>query len=255
MSSLRRNARARLWDGAHGPIAIGFVIAALATSSALAYEVAPATSDNVIHVQLDDRAGLTDGVTIGAEVTDVPDWVDVTDVVVSSGAVTDVMVRFDVGDVALGQKGHARVQVTGTLEDGAVVFEGHRMIALTVFPAVDPVQRAFGIDECCMEIIGVDELGSTPAAHRLVGNTPNPFRPLTSIVFGLPVEGGVVELTIFDIQGRQIRSFTTPRLGGGFHRITWDGKNEIGKDVSPGTYFYRVSSGTWNETRKMQRLP
>ena len=78
---------------------------------------------------------------------------------------------------------------------------------------------------------------------------------ITNIVFALPVEGGVVSLEIYDIQGRQVRTMKTPRLSGGYHKITWDGTGEAGRTLAPGTYFYRVSSGVRSETHKMQLLP
>jgi flagellar hook assembly protein FlgD len=61
-------------------------------------------------------------------------------------------------------------------------------------------------------------------------------------------------LEIFDIEGRQVRTVETPRLNGGYHRITWDGRNDEGLDVSPGTYFCRVSCGSWSATTKTQLL-
>ena len=67
-------------------------------------------------------------------------------------------------------------------------------VSLDVVTSAAAVQRAFGIEECCQEIIGVFDPSAPPATFQVLGNTPNPVRALTNIVFALPVEGGVVSL-------------------------------------------------------------
>jgi flagellar hook assembly protein FlgD len=41
---------------------------------------------------------------------------------------------------------------------------------------------------------------------------------------------------------------------GGSHEITWDGKDQNGKEVPSGIYFYRLTAGDFSETKKMLLL-
>jgi hypothetical protein len=220
----------------------------------MAYEVEPGSIGNQLDVLLDDRAGLTGGLRLEAEVLSQPTWLEVTTADVEGGRQATLSLAFDVAHVAFGSKGIVKVRVRGLDSVGSEVFSADHGISLFVDADVEDVQRSFGIDECCVEVVGVEDLATPPSTATLVGNTPNPFRALTHVVFGLPVEGGVARLDVYDIQGRLLRSLSTPRLSGGFHRITWDGRDEFGRELSAGTYFYRVSSGTWVETRKLQIL-
>lgn len=220
--------------------------------SASAFDVAPQTNDNVIHLQFDDKVGALDGTRLGVEVVEVPSWMSVTGSEVIEGRVQGIQIRFDVTDAPLGERGHLTLRLLGDDPSGASVFARRHVVPLLVSGIVDDVQREFGIEDCCEEIIGVADPSLPPSAHVMVGATPNPVRALTNIVFGLPVEGGVVSLSIYDVQGRRVFEADTPRLAGGFHRITWDGRDLSGSEVSAGTYFYELRSGTWTETRKLQ---
>lgn len=231
------------------------VFAGIVASPADAYEVESSSLGNLLHLQLDDRTGAASSGTITVTPTEAPPWITIGDITVDRSRVVDIAIPFDVGDVAAGEKGRLDLEVVGTNAYGDELFRATHTVPLQARLEVDDTQYAFGITECCMEIIDVGEAETVPSIHRLVGNTPNPFRSLTNIVFGLPVEGGVVEVNVFDIQGRLVRTIATPRLSGGFHRVTWDGRDEAGRLVSPGAYFYRVTSGTWVETRKLHLLP
>jgi len=225
-----------------------------AASAAAAYEVAPGSVGNHLTVRLDDRSGLMNGLRLQAEVVSHPEWLEVSTLDVVGGRQASLSVTFDVGEVAYGSKARVKVRLHGLDETGTEVFSADHGITFFVDADVQSTQQSFGIDECCVEVVGVEDLATPPTTAKLVGNTPNPFRSLTHVVFGLPVEGGVAQLDIYDIQGRLLRSLSTPRLSGGYHRITWDGRDEFGREVSAGTYFYRVSAGTWVETRKLQVL-
>jgi gliding motility-associated-like protein len=82
-----------------------------------------------------------------------------------------------------------------------------------------------------------------------VDKTPNTFSPNDDgindkLIF--KVEGGVIHVaTIFDRQGRNIRTLTSPN-------IDWDGKNELGERVIPATYFYVLQVGMLNGEIKSQ---
>jgi hypothetical protein len=84
---------------------------------------------------------------------------------------------------------------------------------------------------------------------QLSPNVPNPFNASTQISFTL-AEGGLFDLVIFDIAGRQVRRFHG--LGSeGLNTLHWDGRDDQGRNAASGTFFYRLMAGEHQETRKM----
>lgn len=76
-----------------------------------------------------------------------------------------------------------------------------------------------------------------PQEYDLFGNYPNPFNPNTNISYALPFESEV-EIKIFDIMGREIKTFDVNGVSAGYHSILWDGLNNNGNQVSSGIYIY-----------------
>jgi hypothetical protein len=97
----------------------------------------------------------------------------------------------------------------------------------------------------------VSDLDSQVVALALAQNRPNPFRGVTDIVFAVPREGGVVELTIYDLAGRRVRSLVRGKIPGGVYREKWYGLNDSGRRVSSGVYFYRLKGENRKLTKKM----
>lgn len=79
-----------------------------------------------------------------------------------------------------------------------------------------------------------------PKEYNLLGNYPNPFNPSTTISYTLPYQSSV-ELTIYDIMGREVKSFSFASQPSGYQNIVWDGKNDNGVSVSSAVYLYRIS--------------
>ena len=82
-----------------------------------------------------------------------------------------------------------------------------------------------------------DELGA--GGNPLLRSTPNPLSTSTTISFGLD-HARDVELKIFDVNGRQVRSLVDGMLPAGSHRIAWDGLDDSSSPLASGTYFYRL---------------
>jgi len=101
------------------------------------------------------------------------------------------------------------------------------------------------------EPIGVDDpdLGP-PKQFSLSQNYPNPFNPSTNIAFTLPSEG-IVSLVILDLLGREVRTLLDERFRAGSYTVAWNGKDNSGFDVPSGTYFYRLATEGFAETRRM----
>lgn len=98
-----------------------------------------------------------------------------------------------------------------------------------------------------------------PDNYVLNQNYPNPFSSSTTISYDMP-ETQKVMIRIFDVRGRLIRTLTNEEQNAGFKSVVWDGKNDDGKTVSAGIYFYQMyapSSLDFNgltSTKKMIKL-
>jgi len=87
----------------------------------------------------------------------------------------------------------------------------------------------------------VEMISVLPRKYDLSQNYPNPFNPQTSIHYALPV-ASQVELVIYNIMGHQVRKLVSGRVSAGYHRVLWDGRDDQGRDVPSGVYFYRLQA-------------
>jgi hypothetical protein len=87
-------------------------------------------------------------------------------------------------------------------------------------------------------------------AGRFVLGLPNAGRAFR---FSLGV-GTTVRLTIFDVEGRLLRTLLDDWCEPGAYAIIWDGKDDDGTVLRPGVYFYRLEYGRFMLTRKMVLL-
>ncbi len=81
---------------------------------------------------------------------------------------------------------------------------------------------------------------TTPMAFALGQNYPNPFNPTTVIGFTIP-ETGMVNVEVFDVLGRHVRSLAARPYQSGRHSVMWDGRDDNGSMVSAGVYVYTIS--------------
>ncbi len=89
-----------------------------------------------------------------------------------------------------------------------------------------------------------------PKDYFLLSNYPNPFNPSTTIRFSVPTTSQV-NLAIFDVLGKKVRTLVDRVMDQGTHPVTWDGKDDNGESLSSGVYMYRMRSANFVETRKM----
>ena len=78
-----------------------------------------------------------------------------------------------------------------------------------------------------------------PAPRTELSNYPNPFNPRTMLQFETRGAGSV-DLAIFDLRGRLVRTLLHGRLPAGRHQAVWDGLDEAGQAVASGPYFARL---------------
>ena len=98
--------------------------------------------------------------------------------------------------------------------------------------------------------IADDDPANLPDRFALEQNYPNPFNPTTVIEFSLPSRSEI-ELNVYDILGRKVRTLATGSYEAGTHSITWDALDGSGKKVASGVYFYLLKTGNRHEARKM----
>ena len=84
-------------------------------------------------------------------------------------------------------------------------------------------------------------------------NYPNPFNPTTKIRYDLPVDE-IVNIAIYDVMGRKIKSLVNTKQVAGYKSITWNATNNFGEQVSAGMYIYVIQAGEYRQTKKMVLL-
>ena len=85
---------------------------------------------------------------------------------------------------------------------------------------------------------------------ELSQNYPNPFNPGTTIRFTLP-ETQQAKLIVYDVSGRLVATLVDRILSFGDHTVEWDTRNEAGRAVSSGVYYYRLVTNKRTLTRTM----
>ncbi len=111
----------------------------------------------------------------------------------------------------------------------------------------------FAVAEGNITRVNGQEVKTVPVVFNLVQNYPNPFNPVTTVEFSLPNDDQV-NLAIYDLLGKRIRTLIDGKYQAGDHRVVWDATDESGKSVSSGTYFYVLTTKNARMTRKMTLL-
>lgn len=91
---------------------------------------------------------------------------------------------------------------------------------------------------------------TVPAVFELRQNYPNPFNPVTKISYTLS-RASQVELVVFNLSGQPVKTLTRAFLPAGDQSVVWDGRDHRGQAVSSGVYFYRLTAGRVQKTKKM----
>ena len=92
-----------------------------------------------------------------------------------------------------------------------------------------------------------------PTEFDLRQNYPNPFNPTTIIEYALP-KASEVKIQIYNILGQKVRNLVDETQKAGYKMIHWDGKDDEGKEVSSGIYFYRIVAEDFVKCKKMTLL-
>ena len=88
---------------------------------------------------------------------------------------------------------------------------------------------------------------------QLLQNSPNPFNPSTTIKFYTPNTSDV-SIKIYDMLGREVTTLINKETTAGYHIVYWNGRDSRGENVASGVYLYRLTAGSFSETKKMNLL-
>ena len=105
----------------------------------------------------------------------------------------------------------------------------------------------FVLSNSSLSTINKDILPETFALHQ---NYPNPFNPITSIRYDLP-EDGLVNITIYDMMGRIVKTLVNSSQTAGYKSIVWDTVDDRGHSASAGLYIYSITAGNYRANKKM----
>ena len=94
-----------------------------------------------------------------------------------------------------------------------------------------------------------NNLVPVPERFGLLQNEPNPVIHFTRIAFNL-TESAMVDLNVYNIKGQLVKTLYSGVTSK--HTVMWDGKDESGKELENGVYFYNmIVDGKVAETKKL----
>lgn len=131
---------------------------------------------------------------------------------------------------------------------GAISNDGSRVVWADNW-GQDVGQELMSLTELVMptdwrQLTGVDgrpQLISSPGPGKLAA-WPNPSTSRTTISYALPRSGPVVILA-YNIGGQLVRTVYRGRQTAGYHRVSWDGRDDSGRAVKAGVYFISLKAG------------
>ena len=100
----------------------------------------------------------------------------------------------------------------------------------------------------CDQVSILDE--TIPITFNLYDAYPNPFNPMTTLGYDLP-EDGFVNITIYDMMGRKVKTLVNSLQTGGYKSVKWNAMDNQGHLVPAGVYLYKIEFGHFVVTRKM----
>lgn len=116
-----------------------------------------------------------------------------------------------------------------------------------------------GVDDlrilASFEGVGVPAVvaNDAPAELHLGAGEPNPFHGRTRLEFAVPRKEAV-NLAVYDVGGRRVRTLLSAVRDPGRYRAEWDGRDTAGRPVSAGVYFVRLAAGNELRTRKVTMM-
>ena len=196
----------------------------------------------------DDQEG-----TVGAPLT-VPLVVSVVDEDDAAMAGVDVSFAVTAGEGTLSSatattnaNGRAATRLTLGSEPGtnmvSATVEGLESVTFTATGQEDPFISLF-------DLFGSGKLVALPDRTQLLQNAPNPFNSQTVLSYFL-LAPGPVRLEVFALSGQRVAVLHQGPQQAGYHRLYWDGRDDVGYPVASGAYLYRLATDEEVLTRKL----
>lgn len=98
--------------------------------------------------------------------------------------------------------------------------------------------------------VTINETNLLPQSYTLGNAYPNPFNPSTTLSYSLKTAADV-DLYIFDLTGKIIKSWTYAQQSAGWYSVKWNATNNNGLNLSSGIYFYSIKANDFVQTKKM----
>ena len=116
--------------------------------------------------------------------------------------------------------------------------------------AETPFQSLFLVTVLGMGNEPVNANNILPLVTEVYQNYPNPFNPTTTIKYAIS-EPADVTIVIYNIKGEKVKTLVRERKEPSYYQTIWNGKDDTGKTVSSGVYFYQTKIGDYNSYNKM----
>jgi hypothetical protein len=132
-------------------------------------------------------------------------------------------------------------------------FQGSLFSPTTAPRLITPQTYAFSVNVTTPMLAGRFDRGLNPDEFGFAMGGPNPANPHAKLLYVIPrgSEGVKVSLRVYDIQGRLVRTLVDRNEQAGPHAVVWDGTDGNGRGVSSGTYFARITAGSYRAEQKV----
>ncbi len=100
----------------------------------------------------------------------------------------------------------------------------------------------------CPNEVGINN--DVLAKTKLITSYPNPFNPETNIYYSIQ-QNGFVNICVYNAKGQKIKTLVNTINKAGKHNVVWNGKDEQGRNVASGIYFYRMKTANYHKIKKM----
>ena len=171
------------------------------------------------------------------------------------------------------QGGSAPLFINNTREDGRVSIanilfghddsitpEGGGVIAIITLQRTGNVRSGISLENIdvidhagqlnSLEKAALDDAIPLPVKFELKSNYPNPFNPVTTIKYTLPITAHV-KLVIYNSVGQVVKTLVSEEQQPDVYEVRWDSTNEAGIRVASGMYIYQITAGDFRATKKM----
>jgi len=151
-------------------------------------------------------------------------------------------------------RGIYKVSIPAQQDDFEYYIQANTAVGSATYPSTAPeINQTVIVGPGVISGLEPDNILRSFELHQ---NYPNPFNATTKIQYYLP-RSSEVQMSIYDLLGREVKKLIDKRQSSGLKKIEWDGKNRQGDKVASGMYIYRIiakkfkSNQVFEQARKM----